>query len=577
MPLRAALLAADRGPRLRRDRRLRRSPGPDGTAGRGWRSSPSATAEARVSIAHRRLGAGDRPAARRARGAARRRTGRRRDAGAAARALRRRARAGARRSPGCSAALFADEGLLVLDPRDARLARAGGAGLRGGAPATPTPSTAGLDARRAALAARASTSRSRRAPAAPCSSFTAARADGPALPAGASGRTRGAGRRAGWRAGRLRRHRRRRRDRRRARARSAALLDLGAAAADRAGHAAAVGGVRRRARRRSATSRSSGRSTSTSACALPLVVPRARFRCLDAAHPPAARRARPLAPTMSRARTRSSPPAGPARARRAPRIAAALAAPGRRTRSRPPSTQIAAAVESLAPADRNLARAAARTRAHVARALERLTARYARTLAERDGVALGRLARAARRARARRRRRRSAPTPGRRWRAAIGPAALKRLVLDRLDADGAFSDRACRSCGREPRARDRRSGSASSASRPSAAAASSPSEVATSLARRGHAVHVFSDERPRRLPRSRAAPSVCLPPGRGARLPAAQALALHAGADLEDRRGLAPRAARRRPRPLRAAARGERHLAREVLAADGGERRAPRS
>jgi uncharacterized protein YllA (UPF0747 family) len=95
-------------------------------------------------------------------------------------------------------------------------------------------------------------------------------------------------------------------------------------------------------------------------------------------------------------------------------------------------------VASFAPADKNLARAAARTRAHVGRALERLQARYARTLAERDGVVLARLERL-----------RDALAPGGApqerayaWPSLagrLGPVMLKRMVLDRIAVDGAFS------------------------------------------------------------------------------------------------------------------------------------------
>jgi hypothetical protein len=99
---------------------------------------------------------------------------------------------------------------------------------------------------------------------------------------------------------------------------------------------------------------------------------------------------------------------------------------------------IAAAVEASDPADRNLARAAARTRAHVGRALARLTNRYAHKLAQRDQVVAGRLARL-----------RDALAPGGvaqerayAWPSLAGrhgPVALKQMVLDRLAADGPFA------------------------------------------------------------------------------------------------------------------------------------------
>jgi bacillithiol biosynthesis cysteine-adding enzyme BshC len=170
--------------------------------------------------------------------------------------------------------------------------------------------------------------------------------------------------------------------------------------------------------------------------ALPLVVPRARVRCLDAR----ARRlldelglapadlARPDAELAAR-QPGARPAGAPDPAVLARRVADEIA---------PAVDAIASAVESFAPADKNLARAAARTRAHVGRALERLTSRYARTLAERDGVVLGRLARL-----------RDALAPGGvaqerayAWPSLAGrhgPLALKRLVLARIDADGAFS------------------------------------------------------------------------------------------------------------------------------------------
>ncbi|HEY7371516.1 MAG TPA: bacillithiol biosynthesis BshC, partial [Polyangia bacterium] len=104
----------------------------------------------------------------------------------------------------------------------------------------------------------------------------------------------------------------------------------------------------------------------------------------------------------------------------------------------PAVDEVTAAVAAADPADRNLVRAAARTRAAVARALERLTARYARNLVARDEVALARLGRL-----------RDALAPGGvpqervyAWPSLagrIGPAALKRLVTDRLAAAGPFS------------------------------------------------------------------------------------------------------------------------------------------
>jgi bacillithiol biosynthesis cysteine-adding enzyme BshC len=170
--------------------------------------------------------------------------------------------------------------------------------------------------------------------------------------------------------------------------------------------------------------------------AMPLIVPRGRFRCLD---PHTRRRlaelglgaddvARPQAELVARlpnTASRQFPPAADLTARVDSEIAPVVA-------------QIAAAVAALDPQDRNLGRAAERTRAHVARALARLTGRYARKLAEREGVALGRLARV-----------QSALAPGGvpqerayAWPSLagrLGPAALKALVFERLTAVGPFT------------------------------------------------------------------------------------------------------------------------------------------
>jgi bacillithiol biosynthesis cysteine-adding enzyme BshC len=170
--------------------------------------------------------------------------------------------------------------------------------------------------------------------------------------------------------------------------------------------------------------------------AMPVVVPRARFRCLDA-H--TRRRlgelglgaddlARPQAELLA---LLPAAPASetPTAAALAARVAAEIA---------PVVDDLAATVAALDPRDRNLARAAARTQAFVARALERLTARYGRKLAERDGVSLGRLARV-----------QDALAPGGvpqerayAWPSLAGrhgPAALKAMVLERLAATGPFT------------------------------------------------------------------------------------------------------------------------------------------
>jgi bacillithiol synthase len=170
--------------------------------------------------------------------------------------------------------------------------------------------------------------------------------------------------------------------------------------------------------------------------AMPLIVPRGRFRCLDL-H--TRRRlaelglgaddvARPQAELVARlpnTASRGFPRAADLTARVASEIA-------------PVVDQIAAAATALDPTDRNLSRAAERTRAHVARALARLTGRYAHKLAEREGVALRRLARV-----------QNALAPGGvpqerayAWPSLagrLGPAALKSLVFDRLAAVGPFT------------------------------------------------------------------------------------------------------------------------------------------
>jgi bacillithiol biosynthesis cysteine-adding enzyme BshC len=169
---------------------------------------------------------------------------------------------------------------------------------------------------------------------------------------------------------------------------------------------------------------------------MPLVLPRARFRCLD---PHTRRRLAALglaADDLDRPRAElvarlpdAAPPGTPSAAALAARAAANVT---------PAVDEIARAAAALDPRDRNLGRAADRTRAHVARALERLTARYARKLAERDGVALARLDRVT-----------DALVPGGipqervyAWPSLAGrhgPAALKAMVLERLAAAGPFA------------------------------------------------------------------------------------------------------------------------------------------
>jgi bacillithiol biosynthesis cysteine-adding enzyme BshC len=161
----------------------------------------------------------------------------------------------------------------------------------------------------------------------------------------------------------------------------------------------------------------------------PLVVPRARFRWVDAS---TRRRLAALgldADDVGRGGA-ATPRAG---------------TPGRAAPAGTVRDQILALVDRLttdaaavAPGDRNLARAAARTRATVARALERLTTRASRTAAVRDEVAAARLARVE-----------AALCPGGvaqerayGWPSLagrIGAGALKRLVFERLAETGPFT------------------------------------------------------------------------------------------------------------------------------------------
>ncbi len=168
----------------------------------------------------------------------------------------------------------------------------------------------------------------------------------------------------------------------------------------------------------------------------PLVVPRGRFLCLDA-------RSRRLLSELSLAPGDLARPRAELLARLPgvrPLGAPDPAALAERARGEVASrvAEIADAVTAALPADQDLARAAAQTRATVARALDRLTGRYARRLAERDGISLARLGRLA-----------AALAPGGAPQERVyawpslagrhGPAALKRAVLDRLTSGGPFS------------------------------------------------------------------------------------------------------------------------------------------
>jgi bacillithiol biosynthesis cysteine-adding enzyme BshC len=165
----------------------------------------------------------------------------------------------------------------------------------------------------------------------------------------------------------------------------------------------------------------------------PLIVPRARFRCLDS-------RARRL---LSELDLRADD-LGMPRAALLARCAAVrpAGAPDPAELARRVAVEIAPAVDQIsgavASADRGLARAAARTRATVARALSRLTDRYARHLLERDQVARDRLERLE-----------AALQPGGVAQERVygwpslagrhGPDALKRLVLADLESHGPFA------------------------------------------------------------------------------------------------------------------------------------------
>ena len=164
----------------------------------------------------------------------------------------------------------------------------------------------------------------------------------------------------------------------------------------------------------------------------PLVVPRARFRCVEA---PARRwlaalglqpddLAQPLATLLGRVVTAPAGVPDPQALRR--RVAEEIA---------PVVDQITAAIAAADPA---LARAAQRTKASVDHALSRLTRRYGQGLGARDAVARGRLERA-----------QAALFPGGvpqervlGWptlAARLGPATFKRLVFEKLATAGAFT------------------------------------------------------------------------------------------------------------------------------------------
>jgi bacillithiol biosynthesis cysteine-adding enzyme BshC len=160
----------------------------------------------------------------------------------------------------------------------------------------------------------------------------------------------------------------------------------------------------------------------------PLAIPRARFRCVDA------RTRRLLAQTGLAPEDLARPEADVlAQVGRAGPGATADALARLNESVTSGVIPLIDAMAAKDPADLNLVRAAARTRAAMLRALDRLTARYARKLAARDEAAVSRLARL---------RDALAPDGVPQERAyawpslagRIGPAVFKGLVMERLAA-----------------------------------------------------------------------------------------------------------------------------------------------
>lgn len=120
----------------------------------------------------------------------------------------------------------------------------------------------------------------------------------------------------------------------------------------------------------------------------PLVIPRARFRCLDA-------RARRLLDALALAPDDLTRPAAELLARIAVSRPAEAADPAvvERQVTEDIAPRIAALTDAVVAARPELARAAERTRRSVAHALERLTSRYARALFDQDMVTRDRLTR----------------------------------------------------------------------------------------------------------------------------------------------------------------------------------------
>ncbi|HEX7506373.1 MAG TPA: bacillithiol biosynthesis cysteine-adding enzyme BshC [Polyangia bacterium] len=164
----------------------------------------------------------------------------------------------------------------------------------------------------------------------------------------------------------------------------------------------------------------------------PLLVPRARFRCVDARTRRRLGQLGLAAADLStpkdelRARLTVTPPEGAAHPQELRAIVASQVVPA--------LERIAASVEAV---DVHLQRAARRTRASVGRGLERLIARYARTLVERDETTMRRihqLEMALNPDGIAQERFYSWPSLAGR----LGVAELKRLVLEKLQSAGAF-------------------------------------------------------------------------------------------------------------------------------------------
>ena len=280
---------------------------------------------------------------------------------------------------GVLSALFADEGLVFLDPRRSTTRAAGRTTPppcpRGGHGHRQRARPAGQCPRRGGLL-RAGPPPSRRA----ARLLLARRCRGPALPARIPRTPRATWSLVGHPDGRLRDDGR---AARLARPRAAALHDLGAAAPAPAGHLAAHGGVRRRAR--------GDRLLRAARAALCAPGPphaarrasRARFRVLDDQHAPPARQAGPLAGRGDCAARRAAGPPRRPPGRGRLRAARGGRGPPHGHRSAPSSPASASEWRLVDP---GFARAVSRTDRTVRVAVSKLVAKYGRALARRDQV-----------------------------------------------------------------------------------------------------------------------------------------------------------------------------------------------